>query len=374
MDIEDFSSPNMDIDGEPLEVELEVTEGDERTEQTECLKDPPNVGSPIPERTTIAGIEVDVAGSIEPDRIAKVLSARRKIPLQMMFRPGGMDGARSAGMDHYVAVVCYDTVGKDSFKVSNLIVTGSTEAIVNIADPSEVVNGLSLDRLKGVCLLIFNPVMVGPTTLRIESLRSCLRLGSLKSLGTCSHEGCSKPVLVDRDGALCYQHAVATGVRVTTGGTTVNFPSGLSVEDEERKKRERKAKAPSADEKAAMDRERRKQELIAKKKTALMLLNRTHGASKSQIQARLSTGTLNDDMIDIGETEISRSTEESKLERFKELKRKREQLEKKEARKTIVKPPVKVVEPVKNLENRRPLNRKSLTEQLADQIKAERGY
>ncbi len=123
------------------------------------------------ERVTIAGIEVDQAGSIDPDRIAKVTSGRRQIPLSMIFRHGGLDSAQSAGIDHYIAVVCYDIVNDNSIKVSNLNFTGTTEAILNIGDMAEI----SIELFRNSGLLILNPCPTGPTSLRIPSARACLR-------------------------------------------------------------------------------------------------------------------------------------------------------------------------------------------------------
>lgn len=337
-----------------------------------------------PERIVIAGIEVDSISCIDPDRVAKVSQGRRKIPLQMMFRPGGTDSAQSAGIDYYIAVACYDVVNSNSIKISNLIFTGSTEALLTVTDPMEIPGGLVIERMKGFCFLILNPVNVGPTSLRIDSLRACLKLGALKGLSSCTHEGCSKPVLTDRDGPLCYQHAVASGIRITTGGTSVSFDKTLCVEDEEKRKRERKATAPSAEEKEAKERELKKQELIAKKKTALMLLNRSSGAHRQEVSARLSTGSLIDDLIDIGEIDFKQSAaEQEKLERMNELKRKRELFEKKEAKRhrdairkeSIASKENAIIQEAAKVTKLRPVGpRKSLSEQLADQIKSERGY
>jgi hypothetical protein len=326
--------------------------------------------NPEPKRVTIAGIEVDSVGSIDPDRIAKVTSGRRQIPLSLMFRHGGLDSAQSAGLDHFIAVVCYDILSESSIKISNLNFTGSVEAILNIGDTTDV----PVESFRNTGLLILNPTPTGPTSLRIPSSRGCLRLGSLSGIGKCSHDGCSKPVLIDRDGPLCYQHAVAAGIRITTGGTSVTFDNTLSVEDEEKRKRERQAIAPSAAEKEARDREMKRQELIAKKKTALMLLNRNFGGGKMEVNARLSTGSLREDLIDIGEVVVGNDDE--KLKRLNELKRKRatldrkvQRMKKKENEAANVALSIETKEVVGKSENR-----KSLSEQLAYQIKSERGF
>jgi hypothetical protein len=379
----------MDVDellDQESEGQPEEQEGDDQPKPDflgESFEEPPSTDEPPkPERIMIAGIEVDSVGSIDPDRVAKVTQGRRKIPLQMMFRPGGTDSAQSAGIDHYIAVACYDVISGSSIKISNMIFTGSTEAVLTVTDPSEIPGGLAIDRMKGFCYLILNPVMTGPTSLRIDSLRACLRLGALRGLSTCTHEGCSKPVLTDRDGSLCYQHAVASGIRITTGGTSVTFDKTLSVEDEEKRKRERKAVAPSAEEKLAKERELKKQELIAKKKTALMLLNRNCGHSRAEVSARLSTGSLIDDLIDIGEVNFKQSAaEKEKVERLKELKRKREMFEKKEAkrhkeaiRKEHIAVKANIVLEQEKASKPPPGPRKSMAQQLADQIKNERAY
>ena len=332
------------------------------------------------ERVTVAGIEVDANGAIDPERLAKVTSGRRKIPLSMMFRPGGVDSAQSAGVDHYIAVVCYDTLNKNTIKISSLIFTGSTEAVLTIADIAD--NSPSIESFKGNALLILNPVSTGSTNLRIPSSRACLRLGTLSGLKSCAHENCSKPVLIDRDGALCYQHAVAAGVRVTTGGTSVTFDKSVSLEELEKRKREVKAHAPSADEKADREREQKRQELIAKKKTALLLLNRNSGAGRMEANARLSTGSLKEDMIDIGEASCSAAQDIEKLARLKELKRKRETLDKQidkaaeKRKKENLQQVNEVVVPAKvaAASDDKGGSRKSLSEMFSHRIKSERGF
>ena len=114
-------------------------------------------------------------------------------------------------------------------------------------------------------------------------------------------------------------------------------------------------------------------ELIAKKKTALMLLNRNFGAGKLEVNARLSTGSLKEDMIEIGDSSIA-ARDEQRLARFNELKRKRETLERKVERIKEKENNKKVVEPEKPkviVENN---NRKSLVDQFSYQIKSERGF
>jgi hypothetical protein len=371
------------MDSTPSDEDLEH---EETPPELEVVADPPAVvdfpesAPAIPQRTTIAGVIVDSVGSIDPERVEKVTSGRRKIPLSMMFRPGGTDGASAAGLDHYVSAVCYDVIN-DTAKVSSMIFTGSTEAVLSFADPTEIPGGLSLGNLKGCCLLILNPVVTGAVNLRVPSLRACLKLGRLSGLSTCSHSDCSKPVLTDRDGSLCYQHAVSAGVRVNTGGTSVTFEPVLSAEDEAKRKREKQAHAPSAEEKKAKEIEQRRQELLAKKKTALMLLNRGSGGSRLEAQARLSTGSLGESTIDIGElTNRVDKSDETRLARLEALKRKRETLEKKNA---AVQRKAEQEQMVKELENKRPemnrepqpvSHRKSLSQQLADQIKVERGF
>jgi hypothetical protein len=367
----------------PDNIDSSVTVPDEPAQTSEQTIDQPSDQpqhasvTSVSERVTIAGILVDLVGAIDPERVDKVTSGRRKIPLSMMFRAGGTDSASSAGVDHYIAVVCYDVVGNDAIKISSLIFTGSTEAMLTIQDPSDIPLGLSLDNIKGCCLLVLNPTATGPTTLRVPSLRACLKLGRLGGLSACSHDGCSKPVLVDRDGSLCYQHAVSTGVRATSGGTSVSFQSNIvSMEEEAKRRRERQAKAPSAEEKKVRELEQRRQELIAKKKTALMLLNRNHGAARTEAHVRLSTGSLGESMIDIGEVNMRANDDESRLARFEALKRKREAIDKKDIKKENkrIENIAKMQEVVKPKVSQPITNRKSLSQQLADQIKSERGY
>jgi hypothetical protein len=141
------------------------------------------------------------------------------------------------------------------------------------------------------------------------------------------------------------------------------------------KARNTERKSLTADAQKAKDLEDRRLALMAKKKTALLLLNRNSGA---HAQARLSA-PVEEDILDIGESLVSKNDEEKiRLARFEVLKRKRETIEKSDAIKqrqkenkeraanvALALPPV--VKPVVG-------PRKSMTKQLADQIKAERGY
>lgn len=326
------------------------------------------------ERIMIAGIPVDAKSALDPERVEKVTSGRRKIPLSMMFRPGGTDMAQSAGLDIYLAVVCVDTIhiqGEPAARVSNLIFSGSSEATVTFADSSQLPNGVSVQSLKNTVLLILNPSVTGNGVLRVPSLRACLKLGSLSGLSRCVHEGCSKPVLNDRDGPLCYMHAASNGVRVLLAGTMIDLKDDQATI----KARNTERKSLTADAQKAKDLEDRRLALMAKKKTALLLLNRNSGA---HAQARLSA-PVEEDILDIGESLVSKNDEEKiRLARFEVLKRKRETIEKSDAIKqrqkenkeraanvALALPPV--VKPVVG-------PRKSMTKQLADQIKAERGY
>lgn len=180
---------------------------------------------PPQERMNLCGVPVDAEKAADPERIEKITSGRRKIPLSLLCRPGGTDMATAAGQDIYIAVVCFDhtTVGEErGIKVSDYIFSGSTEITVIFADCSDI-SGMTFESLKGSCLLIMNPQVVTQNVVRVPSLRLCLKLGTLSGVAMCETENCTKPILADRDGPWCYRHsAVRTGSRLSIGGGAID--------------------------------------------------------------------------------------------------------------------------------------------------------
>lgn len=319
------------------------------------------------ERTVIDGIPVDSNTAIDTDRFNKVTSGRRKIPLSLMFRSAGSDLAASSGQDIYIAVVCYDTtiVGSEKvMKVSNLLFSGSAEALVHVSDVEE--GPIKIESFNGTCLLILNPSVIGASSLRIPSLKACLKLGSLTGLGNCSHESCNKPVLVDRDGPLCYKHSSQMTMRVQVGGSALSF-----VEEKPKDQSSRKIDQNiSIESKKAHALEKTRLELLAKKKTAMLLLNRSSGSHTHAVM-RLSVG--DEKMLDIGEMNQDESDQRAKVAKYQAFKRKRESLDRLDEIKQRKENEKKVENfPLQKKEVDVP--RKSISERLADVIKSERGF
>jgi hypothetical protein len=165
-------------------------------------------------------------------------------------------------------------------------------------------------------------------------------------------------------------HAAASSVRVLVAGSMIDLKEDAATAAAKKSER----KSLSAEAKKAKELEDRRLALQAKKKTALMLLTRNSGA---HVQGRLSA-PIDDDVLDIGESLASKAEDEKeRRERFEVLKRKRETIERadairqrqkenKEREANKAKSPVPISKPAGP--------RKSMTQQLADQIKAERGY
>lgn len=325
------------------------------------------------ERIIIDGLPLDSKNAIEMERFMKVTSGRRKIPLPLMFRVGGTDMATSSGQDIYVAVACYDTttVGSEKvLKISNLLFSGSFEALVHVSDSD---GPLKVESFKHCCLLILNPSVIGSSSLRVPSLKACLKLGNLTGLEKCEKENCDKPVLTDRDGSLCYKHSSQMTMRVQVGGSSLTFEEGSKEEEAKIKSRKLSTSLTlSAEERKAQADEKRRQDLLAKKKTAMLLLNRSNGAN-THATMRLSTG--DDRSFDIGEMSEGPDSQ-AKVARYQALKRKRETLSRfdeiKQRKETRKKEVLENFPVVLELVDKGP--RKSISEQLAKVIKSERGF
>ena len=400
--------------------EEEVAQGD----AVVVVEPPPPI-----ERVNLCGLTVDLKRSMDPERVEKVTSGRRKVPLSMICRPGGTDYATSAGLDFYIAVVCVSIVQTGDHAgiiVSDLIFSGPTEVKILFGDPSDIPGGLSLDRIVGTCLLVMNPTVAAPNVLHVPSLRLCLRLGHLTGLSKCEAENCVKPVLVDRDGTLCYIHTASrvTG-RLSIGGSSIDLEELRKADllAANRAKRQAERSALTAEEKLAKIQEHKRETLLAKKKTALMLferqnrgqlpvqssLSKTSATTRFEVTAKPCHNVVTIDvagggrvnathdsgelMLDIGELSDDAGTDiKEKVERFEILKRKREAMEKRDSNKAakalaesktrerqaelIVQEQARVVTDENGIQqvNRTGTERKSISQQVAEVIKAERGF
>jgi len=353
-----------------MDAEGEEAERENRPESTQSQNETGREPDQKIERILIEGIPIDAKNAIEIERFNKVTSGRRKIPLPLIFRSGALDVAASSGQDIYIAVVCYDTctVGQEKvLKVSNLLFSGSAEALVHISDAE---GPIKPESLKSCCILILNPSVIGTGSLRVPSLKACLRLGTLTGLDKCAAGKCDKPVLVDRDGSLCYKHSSEKTIRVQVGGSSLNFE--VKTGSDQQKAVRTSVEPLSVEARKAKAEEKQRTELLAKKKTAMLLLNRTSGP-KTHAVMRLSVG--DDKALDIGEiNEVSEAKE--KIARYQALKRRRETLDRTDEAKQ--RREVKVRKEAERMAlNANPVEkgpRKSISEQLADVIKAERGF
>lgn len=362
---DNLDSDEIDESG-PLELHIDMDKDPQDTDpkcDEDSSKQPEDVAQLV-ERIQICGIPVDTKMSIAPERVDKVTSGRRKIPLSFICRPGGTDRATSAGQDLFIAVVCFDIAGKDTVWVSDMIFSGSTEIKINVVDTSEI------SSLKGTAMLVLNPQVVDSTTLRIPSIKQCLKLGNVSGLETCQFDGCKKPVISERDGPLCYKHAAMKSMgRLSIGGGLVDTSAGDAVSTAVKKV----ARPPiSADERRRKIQEDRRMEFQAKKKTALMLLQRKSGMSN--VGQRIVLNPDEDDVLDIGIEEMIDDAK-SKISRYQVLKRKREAtelsdtLKEKREKENTEKNESRQVPPPKPVV----VIRKSISEQITHLIKSERG-
>lgn len=333
------------------------------------------------ERLTLCGVPVDADKAADPERIEKITAGRRKIPLSLLCRPGGTDMATAAGQDIYIAVVCFDhaTVGEErGIKVSDYIFSGSTEITVVFADCSDI-SGMTFESLKGSCLLIMNPQVMTQNVVRVPSLRLCLKLGTLSGVAMCETENCTKPILPDRDGPWCYRHsAVRAGSRLSIGGGAIDTDLPLELI-----KKKEKRPSLSTEERAKKVEEQRRQELLAKKRTAVMLANRraTGGTVTGVIGEQFNGST---ELMDIGETDAGNQNQDdtkSRLQRFEVLKRKREAIVKHdsilmERQRLVASKKDEEKESIAEAPEPEPVRaeRRSMSKQFLDVMKAERGY
>jgi hypothetical protein len=307
----------------------------------------------------LCGLPVDPTGQIELNRLNAVTEGRRKVPLRKLAE---YDFGTPA--DVFIAAVVVGKKGDSALLVSDMIMTGSTEFVLAF----EETEGVNYDKFLGKCMLVLNPRLAkygrSELQIRVGSVKNCLQIGSLSGIATCEIPLCSKPVLTPRDGTMCYAHAGQTaGVRVSIGGEHGGtlIAGGLKIAPVKRKS------APlTSDEKAALDESRKRSEILAKKKTALALLNR-----RSSTGGNLRNTTLSD-QIDIGETDPKGS---EFVARFQELKRKREQIEKADLlkEKVIEKKKIEETLPVPEKTFIPPASRKSLLAAFDQVCRAERG-
>ena len=269
-----------------------------------------------PELTIICGVPTEMKGSIEMEKVERMIAGRSKLPLSLLLRNRGMHSRASS--ETFISVVCYGTFDDTGMKVSDLIFTGTTEARIFLSDPSDIPGGISFGSLRGSCLLVMNPVHVGTDSLRIPSLRSCVRIGRLSALATC--EECPKPVLSSRDGSLCYKHAAGRcSLRTSIGGSMINIV-------EEVKEVAKRVVVPlSAEEQQQRSEDHRRQSLLAKKRTALLLHNRRNSLDAGR-DVTFERRFAAEGVMELEEDRVKEGDVDA-LEKFQNFKRKRELLE-----------------------------------------------
>ena len=275
--------------------------------------------TPSVELTTVAGIVTELAGSLDPMRLARVSEGRQQVALKTLLK-----GDRSFTNDIYTACVCYAVGGPNSIKVTDLIFSGTSEAKITFTEKlleGEVHAAMRLSCLVGTCILVLNPVHVRGDLFQVASVKSCLKLGNLSGLGSCE---CGKPLLLSRDGKLCAEHAAERcSVRTSIGGTTLHIQE-TRTEDIGPKR------APlTKEEKLARADELKRQSIVAKKRAATLLYNRRNSLLSGgdlQLDHRQTDGKGE---MDIGseETHSESSDLASKLLSFK---RKRAAIEQKD--------------------------------------------
>ncbi len=261
--------------------------------------------------STLCGVPVDPAGQIAPERLAAVTEGRRKVPLRQMT-----EFDFSMAGDIYIAVVVIARKGEFTVRVSDMVFNNSTEMDIVFEDPE----GGSPEKLVGKVVLILNPRFpnrkkTSSKYLHVASVKSCLIMGTLTGVGKCSHEDCTKTILPSRDGAMCHMHAVLSGViRVCAGGDLKETEAVTKVFS-----KPKPAQPVSAEEQTKLQDDRKRADILAKKKTALMLLNRrsSTGGHLLPLSGQIEIGEIVDD-----------GHQKERIQRIDELKRKREKIEK----------------------------------------------
>ena len=253
---------------------------------------------------TVAGVVVEEEGSIDPLRLARVTEGRTQVSLKVLLR-----GNRVFQGDTYVACVCYGVCGASGIKVSDLVFSGTSEAVMYLDEADES----SCEKLVGATLLILNPALVRGNICRAASLKSCLKLGTVSDISACVADGCEKPLITHRDGTLCCLHAAEKcSIRKSIGGTM------LKIEEPVRKtKSDIKRKTPTTTE----TNEKKRQSLLAKKRAVTMLYNRRNSLlSGGDVKLDFNDGAL----IEMSDNESC--IDENLVEKLASFKRKRDTL------------------------------------------------
>ena len=304
------------------------------------------------------GVPVEKRSAVDEEKITPATHGRLKVPLSKL-----VTNPEIRETDIYVSLVVVDQLDESTVKVSDMMITGSSEVVVRFIDPSPM-NGLRIDALKGSCLLVLNPVVTGVKHLTVACLKNCMRIGRVTSqLSSCSHPDCKKPVFIPRDGLCCYSHASrSAGLRLSVVG---GDHAGVTKTEPELKKKTK----PVIDvaEREILREANRKSELIARKKTAVLLANRRsegNGGNKNPFFNRMRGS----DLMELGDVEESVEDDKAKLARFENLKRKRELIEQQRNQVVVVQPEI---EPV--VSEPSPDRRKSLKNKFDELVLIERG-
>ena len=311
------------------------------------------------------GVPTEKARAVEEEKISPATHGRLKVPLCKLLANQNFEKRET---DIYMSLVCIEKVDEKSVRASDMLITGSTEVVVEFTDPSPM-NGLQIDTLKGACLLVLNPVVTGLRTLTVPCLKNCLRIGRLNQINPCSYPDCEKPVFEPRDGLCCFKHASKqAGLRLSVVGG--DHTGASEAKPQEVKKKPRPVMDPA--EREALREANRKSELIARKKTAVMLSNRRSEGGTGVNRNPFFSHMRGSDLMELGDADESKGDDREKLERFEILKRKRELIEKRDKQReaTVVVPEPAVVAVVPTVS---PAQRKSLTHQFDQLIQTERG-
>ena len=261
------------------------------------------------------GVPVDKARAVEEDKVTPATQGRLKIPLSKLISNQNLETQHS---DNYISLVCLEQVNENRIRASDMLITGSTEIFLEFVDPTPI-NGLRIETLKGACLLVLNPRLTHVATLSIPSLKNCMRIGRLSEFEPCGQPDCNKPVFVPRDGTCCFKHASRrAGMRLSVVGGDHGGDSAVVV-------KQKPKPVIDAAQREILREVNRRSELIARKKTAVLLANR-RSEGKQNPFIRHNRGT---DLMELGD-DIGESveTKEVKIARFEKLKRKRELIEK----------------------------------------------
>lgn len=326
--------------------------------------------APCIEWTMFFGVPSDKDKVVDEEKVMPATHGRLKVPLSRIF--SGLTNIDNRGTDIYVSLVCIEIIGESQVRATDMLLTGSTEVLLDIDDPSPM-NGLRIETLKNACLLVLNPGIALPSILTIPNLKNCMRIGRVTEIGTCSNDDCDKPVFLPRDGTCCFQHASKrAGVRVSIVGGDHNSRGSISGKHTQTKSKE--VVIDPAEREALREANRRSQ-LMAMKKTAVLLANRrSQGSTGVSHNPFLNRVRGNNDLMDLGDAEEdTKEEEQEKLETLARLKRKRSLIEKteKEAKQVILAEPVIEQTPVEPATA--PERRKSLLMEFDTLVQIERG-